>query len=114
MKCFQYLEWRFNKAVRTLGAVCFIIQMVMYMAVVVYAPALAVSQRKFHHISLTASSLSCITFQGHIICEGCYHQLGITATKDRLCVTCKSNYIGRPRVLEQILDLVKSDIVIDE
>ena len=44
---FQYLEWRFNKVVRTLGAVCFIIQMVMYMAVVVYAPALAVSQRKF-------------------------------------------------------------------
>lgn len=51
---------------------------------------------------------------GHIICEGCYQHLGITATKDRLCITCNSNYIGRPRVLEQILDLVKPNIVIDE
>jgi len=41
---YEYLEWRFNKAVRVLGACCFILQMVLYMAIVVYAPALALSQ----------------------------------------------------------------------
>jgi len=41
---YEYLEWRFNKPVRTLGACCFILQMVLYMAIVVYTPALALSQ----------------------------------------------------------------------
>merc|ERR1712170_308644 len=41
---YEYLEWRFNKAVRTLGAACFILQMTLYMAIVVYTPALALSQ----------------------------------------------------------------------
>ena len=51
--------------------------------------------------------------QGHIICEGCFRHLKITATKDRLCVTCNSIYIGRPRALEKILDLVEPNVVID-
>merc|ERR550519_1279904 len=29
---------------------------------------------------------------GHIICDGCYHHLGMTATKDRLCIACNTNY----------------------
>ena len=37
----------------------------------------------------------------------------ITAIKDRLCVTCNPNYIGRPRGLEQILDLLEPNVVID-
>ena len=66
-------------------------------------------------ISLTCSSLSYICYlQGHIICEGCYHHLGTTSSKDPLCIACNSNYIGRPRALEQILELVESNIVIDD
>merc|ERR550517_398109 len=49
---------------------------------------------------------------GHIICEGCYRHLGTTSSKDPLCIACNSNYIGRPRALEQILELVESNIVI--
>ena len=41
---YEYLELRFGKSVRLLSAVCFTIQMVMYMAIVVYAPALALEQ----------------------------------------------------------------------
>merc|ERR1719427_1945879 len=36
---YQYLELRFGKSVRLLAACCFTIQMTMYMAIVVYAPA---------------------------------------------------------------------------
>jgi len=41
---YQYLELRFGKSVRLLAACCFTIQMTMYMAIVVYAPALAIEQ----------------------------------------------------------------------
>ncbi|CAG0923130.1 unnamed protein product [Notodromas monacha] len=41
--CF-YLELRFNRVLRCTGSGIFVIQMVMYMAIVVYAPALALSQ----------------------------------------------------------------------
>ena len=42
----QYLELRFHKVVRCLGSATFTVQMSLYMAVVVYAPALALSQGK--------------------------------------------------------------------
>merc|ERR1719384_618076 len=41
---YEYLEWRFNKAVRLLASACFTLQMVLYMSIVVYTPALAMSQ----------------------------------------------------------------------
>jgi len=41
---YEYLELRFHKSVRLLAGACFTLQMVLYMAIVVYAPALALSQ----------------------------------------------------------------------
>ncbi|XP_040200253.1 sodium-coupled monocarboxylate transporter 1-like isoform X2 [Rana temporaria] len=41
---YEYLELRFSKVVRILGTVIFIIEMVLYTGIVIYAPALALNQ----------------------------------------------------------------------
>ncbi|XP_038612489.1 sodium-coupled monocarboxylate transporter 1-like [Tachyglossus aculeatus] len=41
---YEYLELRFNRHVRRLGTVLFIIQTVLYTGIVIYAPALALNQ----------------------------------------------------------------------
>lgn len=53
--------------------------------------------------------------QGHIICDDCFIHLNITASESNkeLCVNCKSQYCGRPVVLEELLDLMESSLVID-
>ncbi|XP_030070518.1 sodium-coupled monocarboxylate transporter 1 [Microcaecilia unicolor] len=41
---YEYLELRFNKVVRLLGTILFIIQTILYTGIVIYAPALALNQ----------------------------------------------------------------------
>ena len=41
---YEYLGRRFGKPVHLLASTCFVIQMLIYMAIVVYTPALALSQ----------------------------------------------------------------------
>ncbi|OWF39948.1 sodium-coupled monocarboxylate transporter 1-like [Mizuhopecten yessoensis] len=53
---YQYLELRFNSWTRYLAALIFAIEMVLYMAVVLYAPALALNQ--VTGLSLSGSILS--------------------------------------------------------
>lgn len=42
--CYYYLEKRFDKKLRTMASALFIISCVLYLPVIVYAPALAFSQ----------------------------------------------------------------------
>nr|CAD7424581.1 unnamed protein product [Timema monikensis] len=50
----QYLEMRFNSATRTLTSAMYVIQMVLYTSVAVYAPALALSHGEWRVAVLVA------------------------------------------------------------
>ena len=52
---YEYLEWRFNRHVRALASACFVLQMVLYMAIVVYTPALAMSQVTGFHVDAASA-----------------------------------------------------------
>ncbi|XP_029455581.1 sodium-coupled monocarboxylate transporter 1-like [Rhinatrema bivittatum] len=47
---YEYLELRFNKVVRILGTLIFIVEMVLYTGIVIYAPALALNQVTGFHL----------------------------------------------------------------
>ena len=55
--------------------------------------------------------------QGHIICDDCYYALEQkedrkakeTNAKKILCVTCKTEYCGRPTILEKVLGLLDTN-----
>lgn len=57
---YEYLERRFNKLVRTLGSMTFSIQMMLYMAIVLYAPSLALSQVTGIHVWASVLSIGIV------------------------------------------------------
>ncbi|KAM8972006.1 sodium-coupled monocarboxylate transporter 1-like [Pelodytes ibericus] len=58
---YEYLELRFNKSVRILGTVIFIIEMILYTGIVIYAPALALNQVSGFNLwgAMVATGLVC-------------------------------------------------------
>ncbi|KAK7498041.1 hypothetical protein BaRGS_00010629 [Batillaria attramentaria] len=59
---YQYLELRFNRIIRLMGSFTFIVEMVMYMAVAMYAPALALMANLSMEVSILASGLVCTLY----------------------------------------------------
>ncbi|XP_063602363.1 sodium-coupled monocarboxylate transporter 1-like [Penaeus indicus] len=55
---YEYLEIRFNRKIRWMGSFTFILQMCLYMAIVVYAPALALSQVTGMNVYFSVSLIS--------------------------------------------------------
>ncbi|XP_075061409.1 sodium-coupled monocarboxylate transporter 1 [Mixophyes fleayi] len=58
---YEYLELRFNKPVRLIGTVLFIIQTILYTGIVIYAPALALNQVTGFHLwgAVVATGVVC-------------------------------------------------------
>lgn len=62
--CYEYLELRFSKNLRTLASVLYIITLFIYIPIVVYAPALAFSQVSGYsvHVITPVFCIVCITY----------------------------------------------------
>ncbi|XP_072002465.1 sodium-coupled monocarboxylate transporter 1 isoform X1 [Engystomops pustulosus] len=58
---YEYLELRFNKFVRLIGTIMFIIQTILYTGIVIYAPALALNQVTGFHLwgAVVATGVVC-------------------------------------------------------
>lgn len=58
---YEYLELRFNKLVRLIGTILFIIQTILYTGIVIYAPALALNQVTGFHLwgAVVATGVVC-------------------------------------------------------
>ncbi|XP_074646201.1 sodium-coupled monocarboxylate transporter 1-like [Tubulanus polymorphus] len=56
----QYLEMRFNRVIRIMVSALFIVQMMFYMAIVIYAPALAFSQVTGLNMVLSVVSIGAV------------------------------------------------------
>ncbi|XP_063783897.1 sodium-coupled monocarboxylate transporter 1 [Pseudophryne corroboree] len=58
---YEYLELRFNKPVRLIGTILFIIQTILYTGIVIYAPALALNQVTGFHLwgAVVATGVVC-------------------------------------------------------
>ncbi|XP_040200251.1 sodium-coupled monocarboxylate transporter 1-like [Rana temporaria] len=58
---YEYLELRFNKHVRLIGTILFIIQTILYTGIVIYAPALALNQVTGFHLwgAVVATGVVC-------------------------------------------------------
>ncbi|XP_053319633.1 sodium-coupled monocarboxylate transporter 1-like [Spea bombifrons] len=61
---YEYLELRFNRSVRILGTIIFIIEMILYTGIVIYAPALALNQVSGFNLwgAMVATGLVCIFY----------------------------------------------------
>ncbi|EEC05300.1 sodium-dependent multivitamin transporter, putative, partial [Ixodes scapularis] len=57
---FQYLELRFSRTLRTICSVCSTLQMVVYMAIVLYGPALALQQVTGVNLWLSVLSIGAV------------------------------------------------------
>ncbi|KAI3378576.1 hypothetical protein SNEBB_007100 [Seison nebaliae] len=57
---YEYLERRFNKYISLMGSLLFITQMSLYMGVVLYAPALALSQVSNLNVWVSVTTIGCV------------------------------------------------------
>jgi len=62
--CHEYLEMRFNRATRLFASFCFILLTCLYLAIVVYAPSLALAQSTGIGVdlSIAVTFLVCVAY----------------------------------------------------
>lgn len=67
---FEYLELRFSRGLRTFGALAYILQMILYMAIVLYAPSLALNAVTGLNVWVTVVSVGLVcTFYTSLVID---------------------------------------------